>query len=209
MKTLRRVIGMKTLIAMIAVLAVSNAFASDYQDAAERAFDSMTATQAWSSNKFKKQVPNIAMPGSSSFIKATGLCISGSDMMTKGAVSGACTSWTYRNNDGDRKTTTNAALASRKDAKCVARSSRVLSHPINYTAEVKVWGVKDEDGKVKTYTSYSRATEKGAPFVVSTKSVAKRIPTTFTVKFYRATAQNRFDRSKLVGSHRFSIGSCN
>lgn len=200
---------MKKLIALMVVFAATNVFAeSDYQSRAEAAFKGMTATQAWSSN-FDKQIDNIGFPGTSTYVKATGVCVAGDSLQTLHKIPNACTTWSYRNNEGDKKTTTSAATASRNDGRCVAYgASRILTAPINFTVEVKVWGSR-EDGKVKVYRNRSEAKDaKGTLVLVDTKTVSRRLPTTFNVNFFRSVSGSKFDSDEFVGSHKYSLSSC-
>lgn len=181
-----------------------------YQRRAQENFDKLNSVQAWSSKKFDKQVENIALPGASTYVKATGLCLAGDSLQTKHKIPRACVTWSYRDSDGNRRTTTNAAEANRKDGRCIANgASRIITSPINYSVEVNVWGARDDDGKVRVYKSRSAAADKGTPILVDTRTVSKRLPTTFKVKYYRDTASGRFQQEKFVGSHRYGVNNCN
>ncbi len=180
-----------------------------YHKQALRAFESMSPNEAWQSNRFNKKTSNIRIPGTSSFFKPTSLCISGNSISTKSPVAGVCTEWSYRNSEGERKTTTISATARRFEGECISRgASKVLSHPIHYSVEVKTWGARDESGKIRVYRNRQEARENGTPVVVSTRTVDRRLPSTFTTDFYRATAQNKFHRSKYLGNHRYRLNSC-
>lgn len=179
-----------------------------YQQAAKRLFNQLSPQDAWGARQFNKKIGNVYLPGTSTYVKPTGLCISGSIIKSKGRIQGACMEWEYISADGERKRTMKHHLAIRKDAKCIRRATREFEHPINYTVEQNIYGVKDREGKVRTYTSYSKATEKGSPFVHSTKTVSRSMPQSFKADFFRATAQKRFERDKYLGAHKYRIGNC-
>lgn len=200
---------MKKIFLSLVIFVATTAFADDrYQEAAERQFKQMSAAEAFASRDFNKQVANIYIPGTSSYVKGTNLCIEGNTIKSITPVVGSCVLWTTRNNNGDRITITNAAEAVRRDADCVERSSAYLSAPISYNAEIIVWGARNDDGVVKTYTSFNQASERGTPFVVETRLVSKSVPTRYDVNFYRYVAHDRFDNDHFVGKHTYAVSSC-
>lgn len=200
---------MKNIILSLLVFVSTSVFANDsYQERAERQFKQMSAEEALASRDFNQQVANIYIPGTSSYVKGTNLCVEGNTIKSLSPVVGACVLWTTRNNNGDRITITSAAEAIRREADCVERSSAYLSVPISYNAEIIVWGARNDDGVVKTYTSFNRASEKGTPFVVETRLVSKTVPTRYDVNFYRYVAHDRFDNDHFVGKHTYAVASC-
>ena len=204
---------MKVVVALILGLCASNAFAWDYQQEAEAKFKKMSAQEAFAAG-FKTQIMDIQMPGTSTWVKPTGLCIDGSNVRTVNPV-GYCVEWTGKNNDGEFVTVDSYLEAknlfdSNPASLCSAQVYQILSTPIAYAAaKCTMWSAKggDEDNyKVKYFSSKSKADDYGSNVTcVETKNFTAKFPTSFEVKFYRNKVQN----DRYLGSHTYGIGRCN
>jgi hypothetical protein len=200
---------MKVVVALILGLCVSNAFAWDYQSQAEAKFKAMTAEEAYASD-FKKEIMNIQMPGTSTWVKPTGLCMDGGTVRTVNPI-GFCVEWTGKNDDGKTVTVDNywdakETFGSTSD-KCSAQVFKIFSTPINYPAsKCAKWSAKTSEDGVKYFTSKSKAEDYGNNVTcVETVNYTAKFPTTFAVKFYR----NSLDDSRYLGTHTYGIGRCN
>ena len=211
---------MKMIISTLLILSLTSAFASDKRDKvreARRQFERMSAVEAFNSNKFDKKIGTIGLPGTSSWVRGSSLCIEGNTITTKvPAYRQVCTEWTYKNSDGDRVYTTNAALARRKDARCSMKvDGAKLEAPISYDREITIWGAKKDGefkmraGKIREYRTYASAKDDGSPVKLRTEVVRVTTPTTYDVTFYRKTfGSGRRERENLLGKHTFSVGTC-
>jgi len=201
---------MKKLIFLIATVFAFSASASDVQDA-RRAFNRMSATEAFSSDMFDKTVFNINIPTTSTWVKGTSLCVENGMIRTIAypSYTQVCVKWSWRNSEGERRTTTDAATARRVDADCMTHGNgALLAHPINYTSEVTIWGARSEGqmiteigGQTRVYRNYHEANEAGTPVDLGTQVVNRRVSTTYTVNFEY--------KDRNIGSHRYSVGQCN
>ena len=204
---------MKVVVALVLGLCVSNASAWDYQQQAEAKFDAMSAQEAWNSD-FVKHIMNPQMPGTSTWVKPTGLCIDGNTVRTVNAI-GYCVQWTGKDKDGDVRTFDNylqakSILKGNINDKCSAKDFRILSTPIQYAAEkCTLWSAKggdDDNWKVKTFSSQSAADDYGSNVTcVNVVKYTATFPTTFKVEYYR----NRVENDRYLGSHTYGIGRCN
>ena len=197
---------MKILITLLVVLGAVSASAKDYQDAAQKAFDNMTAEEAFDSNKFKTRVFNIQMPGTSTWFKpSTSLCINGDSVQTTYAFK-TCTLWSAKD-DGDTKTFKSKSKAEDwgSSVTCVASTSQIYSTPINYTVnQCVLWSAKD-DGETKVFKSKYKAEDWGSSVKCVEKAmVAKRMPTSYKMEFYR----NKVENDRYLGSHVYPIAQC-
>ncbi len=208
---------MKLLVVLVSMFVATSAFADSQRDA-QNAFNKMGALEAYNSSMFSKTVDNIYIPGTSTWVDGNSLCKKSGMIMTKTpAYRQVCVAWNYRNSEGDRKSTTSLRVALKNNATCTQKvNGPMLAHPINYTAEVTIWGARKSGelktvagGKAKVYRSYQEAKEAGSPVALGTKTVSKSVATTYNVNFFRKTAHDRFDNSKKVGSHRFGVATCN
>jgi hypothetical protein len=211
---------MKFLVLVLSTLVAVSASASDDRDRTQDAkmrFNQMGALEAYNSNLFNKQTANIGIPGTSTWVKGTSLCVEGDMIRTiSNSYKQVCVAWSYRNNDGEKVQTSSVRLARKNDADCVSKVNGIkIESPINFTKEVTVWGAKEDGelktvagGKAKVYSSYSKADEAGSPVALGTKSVHVRVPTTYKVDFFRNSSQDRYDNRKFVGSHVFGVANC-
>jgi len=208
---------MKLLVLVLSTVVAFSASASEKTRDARAKFNKMGAVEAYNSNMFSKNIANILIPGTSTYVKASGLCINGDMIQTKtAAYKQVCVEWTYRNSDGERINTTSVRLANKNDARCSKEvNGAKLESPINFVKEVTIWGARksgeivDEiGGKPKTFSSFARAQEEGTPISLGTKSVHVTVPTTYKVDFFRYTASDKYNRDKLVGSHVYGLPQC-
>lgn len=223
---------MKNLILMSVVVLMSvTAFAVDYQDKAQKAFDSMSAVEAYKSNKFSKRIWNINMPGTSTWYNpASELCRNGNSVQTVRPAR-TCSVWSVdlKESEFGKMVAKFTSLAKAKD-KAESKNGKgkpycpdadaIYSTPstlINYKQEQCVqWQVRTEDGGMKTFSSkaqaekYADSSSKavGSPSCSAIGMVAKTFPTTFTVEFYRKVASNSKDSSLFVGEHEYAIAPC-
>ncbi len=220
---------MKTIIVMIAMMVTSSAFAIDYQDRAEDLFDSMTATQAYASNQFTKRHWNRNLPGTSTWMGPSNICISGNTIKTVQPLE-ICTEWQvnlkessfgkmYKSFSSQGRANDYAEESSnaRGSAYCVSSYKNYYSHPINWQERGCVlWEVKRDDYGPKTFKSEARADRyadensgaKGSPYCVQEGLISYSFNTTFKVDFFRKTAHDRFASDKKVGSHTYTYQSC-
>jgi|GEM_PF-3640023 len=209
---------MKLLVLVLSTVVAFSASASDKTQDARAKFNKMGSVEAYNSNMFNKRIANIHIPGANMSVKASALCIKGNMIQTKTAsYRQVCSKWSFRHSDGETRTTTDVALANRKDSRCIATvNGAKIQSPINFVKEVTVWGARksgelvDEiGGQPTTFSSFARAQEEGTPVSLGTKSVHVTVPTTYKVDFFRKTASDKFNRNKQVGTHVFGLGQCN
>ena len=203
---------MKHLIVLLFVFAAVQSEARDddqYQDAAQAKFNQMSPEEALDSN-FKKQYWNIHMPGSSTWFRPTGLCTDGSTVQTIKPFS-KCVKWSaYDSEDGKTKVFSNKGDADDYGSRvtCVEKTSpQILSTPINYAVKQCVmWEYRNSDGDKVTTTS-TRLKNKhdlNNSDCVQFSMVAKTMPTTFEVSFYR----NKIENDKFLGKYRYALSVC-
>lgn len=205
---------MKVVVALIVGLCVSTAFAKDdKQMQAEAKFKAMSAQEAFASG-FKQRIMDVQMPGTSTWVKPTGLCIQGNTVRTVDPI-GYCVQWTGKNDDGkfvtvDTYWEAKNVFSAHPASLCSAQVYQILSTPIRYAAtKCTMWSAKggdDDNWKTKYFSSQSKADDYGSNVTcVETQNYTAKFPTSFEVKFYR----NSFENNRYLGSHTYGIGRCN
>lgn len=206
---------MKAFIVLIAVLVGNSAFASKVDWAEQSRFNSMTAVEAAAYPWFEKYAQNVQMPGTSSWLNGTELCIGNGTLRSVRPLTD-CVLWSASKNGKVRTfPSRNWADDYGSNVQCARTVTRVLESPLVYTAKVcTLWGVQTRIGAAKTFTSKLAADRfanydrdaRGDVYCAGTSRVTKNAPTTFLVEFY--TDGNLRVKDQLLGTHRFAIDAC-
>ena len=197
---------------------------------AERLFDSMSADEAMNSNKFTKRIWNINLPGTSTWFKPTGLCLTNDKIQTTREIK-ICTEWSVDLKDRefgrDTAVFDTYGAASRKADSSNARgnaycsdsfSSIISGDRTRVLQKCVLWGVKMENSaRIKEFRSRVRAEDyadnsskaRGDAFCINKGLVKSTAPTTFRVDFYRKTSGDRYADKKYLGRHVYPIQMCN
>jgi hypothetical protein len=199
---------MKVVVALIMGLCACNAFAWDYQQEAEAKFNKMSAQEAYKSD-FRKRTMSVQMPGTSTFVSGTEVCIAGNTVRTINPVS-YCVQWTGKDKDGDIRTFDNYLDANNlikggAAGNCSGKVQKILSTPVNYSAtKCTLWSAVD-DGEKKYFSSKSKAEDYGGNAVCAKyQTYNATYPTTFKVEFFR----NKLEDNQYLGSHTYAVARC-
>ncbi len=224
---------MKTLIMVVAMLAASVSFASsdtrDKQQAAEKLFDSMTASQAIASKSFTKRYWNNNLPGTSTWMGPGNICITGNSVQTIVPMT-VCTEWRVNLKEdrfgkdyksfayqGQANSYAEDSSNAQGSPYCVDSFKKAYSHPLKWQVEGCVlWAVKRKDSTPRTFKTEASADNyaeessnaQGQAYCVQEGTINRSFGTVFKVDFFRKTAGDKYDNKKMVGSHSYTYQSC-